>query len=238
MRLDLQWFPSCSSKYEQAPGAEKNTNVTELLRCGRERSRCQMTAPLRLKADRKLPRDRVSVLAWTGILVLEAVLQLQLRVRGEAVADGGIDPPYVAAPGRTITQPITHGAENLLIPTQSPIELRREFVSRLKVVGEDIGVTHGRNFEARFEKLSPNLKVAPGKRDVLCDHDLPVVVKAMTCRQRALRLGSKVGAGARGGAKGPHLVGMKTEATAESRVLPLGLGRIPSFRPGGKRRVF
>ena len=56
---------------------------------------------LPVEPHRDLRGDGVAEIAWAGIFVREAKLKLVLRVRREAVAARGVDPPKFVAPRAT-----------------------------------------------------------------------------------------------------------------------------------------
>src|SRR3979411_1323793 len=93
------------------------------------------------------------------VRVLKAVLQFQLRVRGEAVAERGIDAPKIVPPAGASAKAIRNNGKELLIPAQRAKELRGELVFSLEIVGKGIGVTHARNLETDLVKLSPQLQM-------------------------------------------------------------------------------
>ena len=69
-------------------------------------------------------------------------------------------------------------AEELLVPAQRAEELRSDFVFRLEVVGESVGIADAGHLEARFVKLRPQLEVMPGEGDILRQNELAIVADA------------------------------------------------------------
>src|SRR3982074_3029193 len=104
----------------------------------------------------------------------EAVLDFGLQIIGEAITDRGVDAPNVVAPLRALIS-VTHIAEDLLVPTQRAKNLGREFVFRLQIVSERVGIADSRHFESRFGKFRPKLPMMPCKRNVLSEKELTVI---------------------------------------------------------------
>ncbi len=116
-----------------------------------------------------------------------AVLQLELGVRGEAVAQRGINPPDIMAVGDGLARRIAPGREQFLIPAQRAEKLRRDFVFRLQIIGEDVGVAETRDFEASLKRFRPELQMSARVADVLPENKLPVfaVIALERLRPRA-----------------------------------------------------
>ena len=127
--------------------------------------------------------SKVVVVTWAGRFMLKAVLQLELGVRGETVSNRSVDAGKILAPAKIAPSPIVDGSKDLLVPAQRTEKLRREFIFRLKIIGERVRVTDPRNFETRFVNFRPQLQVMPGKAGVLPENKFPVITKVAARRQ-------------------------------------------------------
>src|ERR1700719_2157408 len=112
--------------------------------------------------------------------VLKAILQLKLRMRGETIAGGDVRAPEVVSPRRGPAIAVRDVAEELLVPARGGEKLRREFVFRLEVISERVGIGESGNFEARLEEFRPQLQVMPGKTDVLPEQTFVVIADVAT----------------------------------------------------------
>src|SRR5207253_603823 len=99
--------------------------------------------------------------------VLKTILQLQLRMRGKAVACCHVDSSEILAPAKITSCAVVNAAEKLLVPTKRAEELRCDFIFGLQIVSERIRIADSRDLKARFIKFRPHLQVMPGETDVL-----------------------------------------------------------------------
>jgi len=188
-------------------------------------------------AHGELRGEHVSEIAQSIRFVLEAVLQLELSVGGEPVAGGDVRAPEIVSPRRGAAGTVRHVAEELLVPAHGAEELRREFVFRLQVIGECIGIGETWNLKARLEKFRPQLPVVPGKADILREDAFVVIADVTAERQGRRRFLPEIGTVAGGNAKGPHLVRPKTEPPAQGRMVEVSSRDGPRLGPGRERRI-
>src|ERR1041385_2118946 len=87
--------------------------------------------------------------------VLEAVLQLQLRVRGEAITHSGVDLPDIVSPWGFAAITVRNGAKELLIPAECAKELWSNFIFSLEIISKGIGIPDARHFKANLVKFRP-----------------------------------------------------------------------------------
>src|SRR5437762_5037960 len=97
-----------------------------------------------LEPHGKLRGDHVGEIAQAILFVLEAVLQLELSMRGKAIARRYVRAPEITAPRRGAAVTIGHVAKELLVPAHGAEELRGEFVFRFDVIGERIRIRETR----------------------------------------------------------------------------------------------
>ena len=79
--------------------------------------------------------------------------------------------------------------------------------------------------------------MVPGITDVLSKNSLAIIAEAATRSERGSSQGTEIGPRACGETEVPSLVGTIVKAPVPGRVLPLGLGHIPGFRPRGQGRI-
>src|SRR5665213_3576452 len=99
--------------------------------------------------------------------MLDAELQLELRVRRESEPRPGVDTGDIAAPRRRSPTRQGHGREELLVPAERAEELGRELVLGLDVVGLRVGVAYPGDLKLRLVGLRPDLLMVPRASDVL-----------------------------------------------------------------------
>src|SRR5205823_5840605 len=104
---------------------------------------------------RELGCDQVIVVLFTCGFVLKAILEFQLSMRRETIAECRVDPAQILGPTNITAHAVAYVAEELLVPTKRAKELRCEFVFCLKIVSECVRVAYSRNLEARFVKFRP-----------------------------------------------------------------------------------
>ena len=184
-----------------------------------------------LETQRELRRNQMIVVAWTGSFLLKTVLQLELRVRCEAIAGRDINTPNIIAPGNTSSISVGHIAEELLVPADRAEKLRSEFVFRFEIINKCVGVADARDFETRFVKFGPELQVMPGEADILAQNAFVVIADITAIRQRPHRFGPEIRAIARGESEVPHLIWPKPDARADGGIIKANFSRIPRFRP-------
>ena len=71
-----------------------------------------------LEPHGELRGDHVGEIAQAILFVLETVLQLELSMRGKAIARRYVRAPEIAAPGSASTLSVGDRAKKLLIPAQ------------------------------------------------------------------------------------------------------------------------
>lgn len=126
------------------------------------------------------------------VVVFEIVLDLELDMGGEAIAQRGIDPPRVVAPRLFATETIGNIAVELLVPAHGAEELRREFVFCLNEIPEHIRIPDPRHFEPRLMHFRPDLEMMPLEADVLRDQGFAVIVEAAAGRQSGGRVFAEI----------------------------------------------
>src|SRR5215469_15247649 len=99
---------------------------------------------------------------------------------GEAIGSGNVDSAKVWTPVFFTAKAIVNFVEYLLVPTDSPKELRRKLVFGFNVIGKRVRVSHVRNLETPFIKLGPQLQVMPCETDVLPQNKLSIIADAPT----------------------------------------------------------
>src|SRR5205809_7317600 len=99
--------------------------------------------------------DQVIVVLFTCGFVLKAILEFQLSMRRETIAERRVDPAQILGPANMTSRAIGYVAEELLVPTKRAKELRCEFIFRLNIVSECVRVAYSRNLKAGFVKFRP-----------------------------------------------------------------------------------
>src|SRR5450432_4163856 len=138
----------------------------------------------------------------------EAVLHFPLQEIREAIAEGGIDAPDVVAPFRAALFK-WDSPEELLVPTQRAEELWSDFVFRLDIVSDSVGIPDTGHLETRFVGFCPQLEVMPREGEILCQNELSIVADAATERKRRRSDLEEIRTGAGGEAEIPHFVRAK-----------------------------
>src|SRR5437762_4833264 len=105
-------------------------------------------------------------------------------MRSETITRREIGAPKIVTPRRGAAKTVGYVTKKLLVPADRAKKLRCEFVFRLEVIGERIGIAEPGNFKTRLEKFRPQLPVMPGEADVLAEHALMIIVDAGSIRQR------------------------------------------------------
>src|SRR5262249_34441873 len=123
----------------------------------------------------------------TGFM-LKAVLQFQLRVRGETIRRGDVDSIEVWTPVLVTADAIIDFAEELLVPANRAKKLRHKFVFVLDIIRESVRISDIWHFKTRFIKLGPDLQMMPCEADVLSKNKFSIIADITSGRQR--RLGS------------------------------------------------
>ena len=95
------------------------------------------------------------VIARASGFLLKTVLQLQLSMRRKTVGSRNVDPRQVLTPSNTATLSVIYAVKELLVPAERTEELRGEFIFRLNIVCECVGVADRRNLETRLVKFRP-----------------------------------------------------------------------------------
>src|SRR5207237_10154678 len=125
--------------------------------------------------------------------------------------------------------------KELLVPADSPKKLRGEFIFRLEVVGERVGVGKPGNRETGFETFRPQLPVVPGKADVLAEKALVVIADVASERQGPHRLRPEISAVAPRETESPHLVRPESDAAAHRWMIEIRPRDRARFLPTGKQ---
>ena len=128
---------------------------------------------------------------------------------------------------------------NLLVQRTAPAkELRGEFVFRLKIGGERcrrsayaLGI-----WRASYAS-APELQVVPRKTDVLANNDFAIIAERRAGGERGPGRVLEIRSAAERHARSSSFHPAGSQATAESGMLPLDLGCVPTRRPGGKRCI-
>ena len=100
------------------------------------------------EANGKLRSEVALEIIRDKIAVDHAVLQFELKVCREAVTHSGVNPPDIRWSGYGLAGWIVSGNEKFLVPAQCAEKLRRDFVLRLHIIGENVSIAEARNFEA------------------------------------------------------------------------------------------
>src|SRR5207237_4695451 len=120
-----------------------------------------------LHAYRALRGEQVIIVSRAGCFVLKTILQFQLSMRRETVTSCDIDAAQILTPANIASCTIADGPKELLVPAERTKELRREFIFRLKIIGERVSIAYTGNLETRFINFRPQLKMVPGKAGIL-----------------------------------------------------------------------
>src|SRR5437868_4726629 len=94
-------------------------------------------------------------------LVLQAVLQLELKVGGEAISRRHVEAPNISAPMHGLAGHAGDGAERLLVPPHGTEKLRGEFIFCLCVIRKRISAPDAGDLESRLKRLGPKLQMMP-----------------------------------------------------------------------------
>src|SRR5207245_6484436 len=132
------------------------------------------------------------ICAVSGGLLLETVLQFQLRMWRETISASDLHPGEILAPAEFASSAITNTAEELLVPAQRAEKLGSEFIFGLKIISECVRVADTRDFETRLVKFRPHLQMVPGEADILAKNELVIVVNIATARQCPIRFGPEI----------------------------------------------
>src|SRR2546423_5260210 len=154
------------------------------------------TSQFWLKLCRQLAGEKVFAFL-DRLLPAEAILDFQLEIVGEAIAERSVHAADIVAPLRAALF-IADGAEQLLVPAQRAEELRCDFVFRFEVIGEGVGVANARHLEARFEKFRPQLEVMPGERNILRQDQLAIIANVAARRKTRRCVGVQISTSAGG----------------------------------------
>src|SRR6267143_5255959 len=114
----------CCSRDDRARGRRGQTEVAQ----------GDGVACVPLELQRELSGNEIFA-CLQRFLLAEAVLEFPLQVIREAIAEGGVDAPDIAAPLRAVIL-VPDCAEELLVPAERPKKLRSDLVFRLEIVGK------------------------------------------------------------------------------------------------------